>query len=179
MKNSPSRRDLICLALLVSFGVPGIGAEAAARIAGWGALTFPLPDGWRVQGSTDSPPSLTLGSGNGLRFELRILPFTSPQPGVPPSTPESLSGQANANAKYRTRDALESTVSVRQFRAGDAFGYYYSFTDKAPKPGEFRYFTEGLAQIAGYPIAFAVRSEQTSPELIGEVLKMLQRGRRG
>jgi len=174
----PSRRELVCAAALVGFSVRGMAAEAATRIPGWGTLTFPLPDNWRVQRSADSPPSLTLGPDRGQRFEVKILPFTSPQPGIPPSTPESLSGQANANAKYRARDAEEAVISVLQFRTADAFGYYYSFTDKAPKPREFRYFTEGLAQIAGYPILFVVSSEHASPELVTTVLKVLQQGRR-
>ena len=174
----PSRRDVVCLSLLAGFSVPGIGAEAGAPIPGWGTLAFPLPDGWRVQGFTDSPPSLTLGPASGRAFEVRIVPFTSPQPGVPPSTPEGLNGLANVNAKRREREALESVLGVREFRAGDAFGYYYCFTDKTPRPKEFRYFTEGLAQIAGYPILFVVSSEQASSELISQVLKLLQLGRR-
>jgi len=178
MKNTTSRRDLVCLALLASFGAPAVGAEAGARIPGWGTLTFTLPEGWRVHASTDSASSLTLGPSNGRAFEVRILPFTSPQTGIPPSTPELLSGQANANAKYRARDALEPALSVRQFRAGDSFGYYYSFTDKAQKPGDFRHYTEGLAQIAGYPIAFVVCSEQASADLLTQVLRFLQQGRR-
>ena len=179
MKNMPTRRDLVCFALLASFGVPGAGAEAGARIPGWGTLTFPLPEGWRVLASTtDSASPLTLGPSNGRAFEVRVIPLTSPQTSIPPSTPESLSGQANANAKRRARDALEPALSVRQFRAGDSFGYYYSFTDKAPKPGDFRHYTEGLAQIAGYPITFVVISEQASAELLTQVLNFLQRGRR-
>ena len=83
---------------------------------------------------------------------------------------------ALVNAKRRTRDAAESSVNVLEFRTGSAFGSYYSFTDKAPSSGEFRYFTEGLAQIVGYPILFVISSDEGSSELVSKVLLMLQQG---
>ena len=177
-KNMLSRRDLFALPMLVGFSIRAGVPEAGARIAGWGTLTFPLPNGWRVQGSSESPPSLTLGPSSGRTFELRILPFTSPQAGVPPNTPESLRAMAEANAKFRAREALEPALSVRQSSAGDAFVYYYSFTDRAPKPGELPHLTEGLARAGGYPIAFVVRSAEASPELVSQVLSLVQQARR-
>ena len=145
-QNMPSRRELLALLVLGGFCIRGICAEAGIRIAGWGALTFLLPEGWRVQGGSESPPSLTLVPSGERTLELRILPFTSPQAGVPPHTPESLRAMAEENAKFRARDSSEAALAVRESRAGDAFVYYYSFTDRAPKPG-FGISRKGLQEL--------------------------------
>ena len=174
----PSRRELVAFAALAAFAIRAVGAEAGTRISAWGTLTFPLPDGWTVLAVSESPPSLTLGPSSGRAFELRILPFTSPQAGVPPNTPESLRAMADVNAKFRARDAAEPVVSVRQSRSGDAFVYYYSFTDKAPKPSDLPYYTEGLARAGGYPVTFVVRSAKPSPELLEQVLSVVQKAHR-
>jgi hypothetical protein len=41
------------------------------------------------------------------------------------------------------RQAVEKAVTIQELRGKQTVGYYYSLTDRAPPPGEYKYITQG------------------------------------
>ncbi|HZQ45789.1 MAG TPA: hypothetical protein VFC07_02155, partial [Verrucomicrobiae bacterium] len=60
-------------------------------------------------------------------------------------------------------DCVEKSLDVHDFKGPEATGSYYTVTDKRllnapPKPGEYKYLTQGYAKLAGTVLKFRVVS---------------------
>ena len=153
--------------------------ETQIPVSGWGTLSLAVPDGWRQQlekRQATTTATFTPDAGNGFTVMVSPLPFV--QGSSAPVTQDSVRRYVAASAEQAKAQSVESSIPLRSFPAGAAFGSYFSATDRAPKPGEYKYMTQGLIAIEGQPVAFTILTNGDAQAIVEPVLRMLQSARK-
>jgi len=145
------------------------------------ALVIPLPVGWRGQvrrAVPDLPPTILLSSITEKNFTVMITPIWPRNTDAKPLTPEFLRAMVAAAAQNARAQAVEADLPVRDLPGQGLFGAYFSATDKAPKPGEYRNLTQGMVAIGELHVGFTILSNGDPAAVNGPALQMLQSLRR-
>ena len=74
--------------------------------------------------------------------------------------------------------AVEKSISIQDLKGPHAEGTYFSATDRAPKPGEFKYMTQGAMSVSGLPVTFTILTNDDSKSPESVALRMLRTARR-
>ena len=95
---------------------------------------LPVEDTWRVAlpQSANGLPTITFlpPAGNDPQVLITACP---PKAGTAPQGPE-LRREAEAAGKKALAQAVERGLALRELRGPQAFGYFYTLTDRAPGP---------------------------------------------
>ena len=145
------------------------------------ALIIPLPVGWRGhvrRAVPDLPPTIMLSSITEKNFEVMITPIWPRSADAKPLTPDFLRAMVAAAAQKAKVQAVEADLPVRDLPGQGLFGAYFSATDKAPKPGEYRNMIQGIVSIGELQVSFTVLSNGDAAAVNGPALQMLQSLRR-
>jgi hypothetical protein len=145
------------------------------------ALVIPLPVGWRGhvrRAAPNLPPTVLLSSITEKNFEIMVTPIWPVSPDAKPLTPEFLRAMVEAAAQKAKAQAVEKDLPVRDLSGQGLFGAYYSATDKAPKPGEYRNMTQGMVAVGELQVGFTVLSNGDAAAVNAPALQMLQSLRR-
>lgn len=168
-----------CLsAALLATCVASFAADVRIPLSTGGALVLPVPEGWRSGAEPGPVPTLSLSPTKGPRFQVLVSPLVSRDGRVGPSSAEGLrhlviSGRNNAMAQ-----AVEKSISIQDLKGAHADGTYFSATDRTPKPGEFKYMTQGAMSVSGLPVTFTVLTNDDSKSSESVALRMLRAARR-
>ncbi|GEM_PF-882181 len=143
-----------------------------------GVLTLELPDGWHLErhGDGQGPPSFLLTPATGERFEVLL---TALWPGGAGRLPDeaALRREVGDAAESARQQSIERTLPLEALTGPDVHGVYFRATDRAPKPGEYRYLAQGLARVGGIVLAFTVLSNDGAREAPRLALEMLRGAR--
>lgn len=145
------------------------------------ALVIPLPVGWRGQvrrATPELPPTIILSSITEKNFTIMVTPIWPTRADATPLTPDFLRAMVAAAAQKSKAQAVEADLPVRDLSGQGLFGAYYSATDKAPKPGEYRNLTQGMVAIGELHVGFTILSNGDAAAVNRPALQMLQSLRR-
>ncbi len=173
------RAAVAALSVLLACGA--IAADMRVSLPERPALIIPLPVGWRGQvrrAAPNLPPTVILSSITEKNFEVMITPIWSTSPDAKPMTPEFLRAMVAAAAQKAKAQAVEAELPVRDLSGQGLFGAYYSATDKAPKPGEYRNMAQGMVAVGELHVGFTVLSNGDAAAVNGPAIQMLQSLRR-
>jgi hypothetical protein len=84
--------------------------------------------------------------------------------------------EAGANAAKS--QAVEQSLPIQSVGTAEVQGHYFSATDRAPKPGEFKYMTQGAMSVSGLPVAFTILSNGNPKAAVEPALRMLAAARK-
>jgi hypothetical protein len=70
--------------------------------------------------------------------------------------------------------AVETKLVVQQMRGVNNIGYFFSLTDKAPNPGEFRYMTRGGIAVGNLLLSVTILYRAEDSEYVKDALSMLR-----
>ena len=70
--------------------------------------------------------------------------------------------------------AVETNLVVQQMRGVNSIGYFFSLTDKAPNPGEFRYMTRGGIAVGNLLLNATILYRVKDSESVKDALSMLR-----
>jgi hypothetical protein len=158
-----------------------IAADLRVALPERPALIIPLPVGWRGQvrrATPELPPTVKLSSITEKHFEILVTPIWPMQADRKPLTPEFLRAMVASAAQRAKPQAVETDLPVRELSGQGLFGAYFSATDRAPKPGEYRNLTQGMISLGELEIGFTVLSNGEAAAVNGPALHMLQSLRR-
>ena len=123
---------VLAIAFLFIFPVSSF-AEKRHDMAG---LQFKTPNGW-----TPSVKRYTITISKNDQNEL-LMVTNMPYQGNLPVLSE-VKGDLKQMGNKLLKNAVEKDLVLHKFDRGQVKGYYFTLTDKAPKPGEYEYMTEG------------------------------------
>ena len=69
----------------------------------------------------------------------------------------------------------ESFLPLEELSGAKGPGYYFSATDKAPKPEEFAYLTQGMLLVGELAVTFSVLTNDGQEKVRDAALDMLKR----
>ncbi|MFB3896039.1 MAG: hypothetical protein ACE14V_07030 [bacterium] len=143
-------------------------------IPNYGNLVMPVPRDWFGQFNAE---------GNKLGYNLNIVPPNSgmeilvtafgPASGTLMPTPARMKQMVIKQSKEMLETAIELELKVEEFKGPKAVGYYFSCTDKAPKPNEYKFATQGMAQTGNIMFTFTILANERNISIINKTLQML------
>ena len=148
---------------------------------------YPLPDGsvlqmkvpvsWlhdvTVEGR-ELPPTITLRPQSGEDFAVLVTPLPPAGETSPPPTPQAIREHVELVADKARPQAVEQVITIREFRGASGVGYYFSATDKAPRPGEYRFMTQGIFGVGNLIVAFTVLTNEGQQPIVDDALTMMK-----
>ncbi len=78
------------------------------------------------------------------------------------------------SAKDVASQAVEETIEIKELQGDSVAGYYFTATDKAPKPGEFKYMTQGMFRVGDVGPTFTILTNDGGESVILDALAMLK-----
>ena len=162
-------------------------AAASFTVGAQGAKKYELPDkttlelnvpaGWKDElreAQSGMPPTIAFSPGEGARFEVYVTPISRPGPNVPMPTAEQLRDAVQRAADNVKPQAAETFLPVEELTGAKGPGYYFSATDKEPKPGEFKYLTQGMLLAGDVVLSFSILTNDGQEKVKDDAMAMLR-----
>lgn len=145
-----------------------------------GQLELTMPAEWKDQlrqPPSGLPPTITLAPATGNAFQVLITPLWAVRPGVVVPGNEEMRQMAARAADKARPQAVEQVIPVRDIVGATGRGYYFTATDKAPKPGEFKYLAQGIIRVGEIALMFTALTNDSSGAALSSTLDMLKGAR--
>ena len=162
----------------VSLAIAADGQTKRYALPDKTSLELSIPVGWQdevKQGESGTPPTIVLAPREGPRFQLLVTPIWRPRPEVPVASAEQIRQSVQRAADQVKPQAAESFLPVQELTGGKGPGYYFSATDKAPKPEEFKYLTQGMLLVGELAVTFSILTNDGQEKMRDAALDMLKR----
>ena len=169
-------RWLLGLGLLLSAAAAIAQAEKRYPLADHGSLVLMVPAGWTEQVRQDDktrPPTILYSPGGKMQ-QVMVTPIWRTRPDVPPFSKESVRQNIEQGIKAIREQALEKEIPIIEFQGKSGAGYYYEATDKAPKPGEFKFLRQGMVMVGDLLVAFSILTNDRKDATMVDAMRMLQ-----
>jgi hypothetical protein len=168
------------LALLIAMSSAALAADTLTKrypLPDKSSLQLVVPASWKDevrQPQAGAPPTIVLTPRQGAGFQVLVTPIWRPRPDMPLATREQLRASVQRVADDTKSQALESTLPLVEFAGASGSGYYFSATDKAPAPGDFKYMTEGMLQVDDLIVAFTMLANEGEQQVRAAALEMMK-----
>lgn len=170
-----SRLLIVCLAVAAG----QLRAEGVRiSVPGGGVLVLSAPDGWHCTTRPGPVPTVLLTPARKDGFQVLVSPLVAPDGRLAPASPDALRHLVEGLANKAKAQSAEESLTLQSFGSGKVQGNYFSATDRAPKPGEFKYLTQGSLSVEGLPVGFSILSNDNPQALVESALRMLGAARR-
>jgi hypothetical protein len=178
---------------LISFSLGVIGSSAVANQPSWvsqgtdkgvgvyrnpeyGKLTFRVPAEWKSMFERDAEKNtetiiFTPLSRNS--FKLMVSPLVSKGERIDFQNQDVAKKQVEQLGSRLLSGATESELRIAEVKGKYSTGYYFLLTDKAPKPGEWKYLVQGRIGVGMYLLHFTILTHTSNATEILQSIKML------
>ena len=163
-------RLLTALAIVMT-ALPVLAAELRVSFPDGGAVVFAAPSGWKA-GQADSKWTVSITPEVGNSFQVLLSPIGVRD--APHIDAESLRRLVGMSAERALTQSVETSLPLHDLKGPDVRGTYFSATDRAPGPGEFKYLTQGAMAVGGRAVAFTILSNGGPRPSVEPALRMLQ-----
>lgn len=147
------------------------------ELPGHGMLALRVPTGWDHElrkHPGDFPPTLLFTGFESTAFVVMVTPrWASAGDPADFNTPKAIRAIVEKAAHAAQPQALEERLSLVTVGGGKGPGYYFTATDRAPKPGEFKYMTQGAMRVGSLVCTFTILTNDAKSKVPTEVLNML------
>jgi hypothetical protein len=106
--------------------------------------------------------------------ELRITPAWAIGGQAPPLELESIRKDVQAAADSAAPNAVEKQIDVKSIAGRSGEGFYFLATDRAPKPGGYKYLMQGILPVNGLALTFTLLSNDESSAAVDATLVLLK-----
>lgn len=177
MIRSVKSMALLLLAFTGGLATADDGSLRRYELPNLDTLELTLPPGW--QDETDVPPggiplTIRLYPAEGAPFEVFLTP-ESPEPTVGEVQDSGALRAAVQDAALRIQpQAIEKSIEIRRLQGSSGIGFYFSATDRAPQPGEFRRMNQGALQAGELTLWFSILTNDGQDAEVADALAMLQ-----
>jgi hypothetical protein len=151
------------------------------------ARQYTLPDGsifqlkvpvsWQqefTQELSELPPTITLRPKTGEDFAVLVTPLPPAGENSPPPNTEAIREHVQRVLDKARPQAGEQVITIRELRGTAGAGYYFSATDRAPKPGEYQFMTQGIFPVGNLIVAFTVLTNGGQQAIVDDALTMIR-----
>jgi len=141
-----------------------------------GKIQMKVPKTWRSkvsQPKNNLPPSIMFLPKSATSFQVLMTPLW---PSSEKAAPDQRSIKKNIEriVEQMKPISVEKEIPIKELKGVAGVGYYFSMTDKAPKPGEFIHMTQGMYQLGELLITFTVFWNEGSGSASDETLRILE-----
>lgn len=111
-----------------------------------GTLEMKVPASWKGEAhkpQADMPPTMIFNPAKGNDFQVIIAVLWSKTGEQGFNSQDKVQTLVEKDGQKLLPNAVETEIILQEIQGIDHTGYYFSVTDKAPDPGEYRYMTHG------------------------------------
>ena len=152
-------------------------SERRYRLFQHGTFVLSVPRAWTEdvrQPPGGLPPTITFSSPRLPRFLVLVTPIWSRKSVTPENDPARIRALVEDAAAAVASSAVESTLPLLELSGSSGTGYYFSATDRAPKPDEFEFLTQGAIAVRDLAVTFTILTNEKESQAVPQALKMLQ-----
>jgi hypothetical protein len=174
-------RDAL-IALFTMLGVASVTSYAGEtgqvpfNLPAHGRLVLIAPVDWTVEvhpSAGNSPPTLEFRQKSGATFHVFLTPMWTASTDTPFPDDASVQAKVGAAAKQLEIQSVEHPLLVKELVGTANRGYYFMATDRAPKPEEWKYLTQGVIRIGPVDLAFSILTNEGQESVVKSALSML------
>jgi len=137
-------------------------------------LVLDAPADWQGQLKSDTPRIRLLRlQGKDPNVFLGLVTLLQGPADGPVIDDAKVRGLVEQSAKEASAQAVEPVLDLLPLRAAGGTGYYFSATDRAPKPGEYKFMTQGSLSFGHTVLMFTLMSNQEPEHYKSALLAML------
>jgi hypothetical protein len=136
-----------------------------------------VPTLWKEETAQDRDrlfPTIVFTGKSEAPFDVVLMPIWPTEKGAPNPDHEALQRLVQRAAQGIKSQAVEKTTEVLEFEGAAGVGYYFSVTDHAPKPGEYKHMTQGILPVGILMLPFTVYTNDGQQDIVTEALTMLK-----
>lgn len=173
-----------CGAVLVVLGcvavTPVRAAETDTRrytLADHGSLQLQVPTGWKEELQQEHDqllPTIVFTPTSGALFGVVLTPLWPTEKDAPNPEPEALRKLVQQAAEQVRAVAAEPTIEILELAGAAGVGYYFSVTDPAPKPGDYKHMTQGILPVGILLLPFTIYTNDGQQDTVTAALTMLK-----
>ena len=174
-------RLTLCIAFLAITTATAVGAaettERRLPLPDHGFLQIAVPVSWQDQLRQPPdrlPPTIAFRPRGGLPFDILITPIWPAHKNVALPTPAELRQRVEQVVGQIKPRAVWKHIQVIELRGNAGIGYYYAATDKAPKPGEYKYLTQGILRVDNLLVTFTILTNDGQQDVVADALALLR-----
>jgi hypothetical protein len=171
---------VLVTSLVVAFVTWDMARAESFPIPKHGEVQLAVPEGWigRIsQPPGEYPPTINIKPKTGEPFEILITAIW--RLGTDNTIYESaLREQTEAAASKAQSQATEKKLVLKEISGTNGRGYYFVATDQAPKPGEYKYLTQGMLKIGNVALAFTILTNDGQADVVSSALEVLSTAQR-
>ena len=166
---------------------PGAGDRPAAQstttserrytLPGHGYFVVDVPRDWKEQVRQPpdrSPPTIVLGPTSGNSFQVLLTPTWPETKGRAPHSRDEVRAAVERGAQSAKSWAVESDLRLRGIGGSSGPGFYFSATDRAPKPGTHKVVTTGIIRVGELAVAFTISTHEAQSPIVSQALDLLK-----
>jgi hypothetical protein len=177
---APGVSYLACL--LLSFATAATALAADGEKKGFALpdnskFELAIPAGWKDElkpNEGKAPATISLTPHEGAPFQVVLTPIALQRPGTSADTAIRMRQSVQDAADKVKPGAVESYLPTEQLTGAPGPGYYFSATDREPKPGEFKYLTQGMLLVGDVVVSFIILTNDGQEKAKDEALAMLK-----
>ena len=153
------------------------GEKKAFALPDSSKLELTIPPGWKDElkpNAGNAPPTISLTPREGAPFQVVLTPVGRQRPGTSADTAIGMRQSVQDAADKVKPSAVEPILTAEALTGAPGPGFYFSATDREPKPGEFKYLTQGMLLVGDVIVSFAVLTNDAQEKVRDQALAMLK-----
>jgi len=142
-----------------------------------GSLLLKVPTSWKEELEQDRDrllPTIVFTPKSGAPFGVVLTPIWPTEKDAPNPDREALQRLVQRAAEQVRSLAVEKTIEVLELEGTAGVGYYFSVTDQAPKPGEYKHMTQGILPVGVLMVPFTIYTNDGQQDIVTDALTMLK-----
>ena len=147
------------------------GEKKAFTLPDNSKLELAIPAGWQ-----DEPKekSIALTPREGAPFQVVLTPVGRQKAGASAGTAIQMRQSVQAAADKIKPSAAEAYLPAEPLTGAPGPGYYFSATDREPKPGEFKHLTQGMLLVGDVILGFSILTNDGQDQVRDQALAMVK-----
>lgn len=142
-----------------------------------GSIQLSVPVVWKdeiQQPPNHMPPTITFKPKAGAVFEVVITPIWPAEKDVPLTKEEGIRQLVLQAADLAQPESVEETIELKKLDGASGPGYYFSATDRAPGPDEYKHMTKGMVRVSNLLVTFTVLTDDGQGDIVTDAIAMLK-----
>jgi len=126
-----------------------------------GTLELSVPENWKdsvLEGPGGGQLTIAFAPFVGREFRVLITALRNGDDEPSPPALSEIRATVESSGRRLLRQAIEKKLVILELRGPETIGYFYSLTDRTPKPNEYKYITQGVVRLGNLKLTFTILS---------------------
>lgn len=174
------RFSLYAVCTVLAATSPIVSAESSSlrsyALPNHGSFQINVPRSWHeeIRRPPDNlPPTIVFTPRSGSAFQILITPLYTMKGDIQPFI-DGVKPEVAHALEVAKSTALEKDVAIEELAGMSASGYYFSVTDKAPKPNEYKFMTQGVLRVGSLAPIFTILTNDDTKSIAEDGLAVMK-----